>query len=87
MLNLKIWTWTLGTVGAVRFIRCVIYGLIVPERFHWAEGLEGILPGFHWLTIGSLFLGLVESFILGALIAVLIVPIYNGFYRRWGIAH
>ena len=87
MLNLKIWTWTLGTLGAVRFVLCVIYGLIVPERFHWAEDLEGILPGFQWISVGSFFLGVVESFALGALFALLLVPIYNGFYRMWGTAH
>ena len=87
MLNLKVWTWTLGSVGALRFVLCVIYGLLVPERFHWVEGLEGILPGFQWISFGSFLLGVVEGFASGALIAVLVVPIYNRFYRAWGVAH
>ena len=87
MLNLKIWTWTLGTFGAVRFVLCVIYGLIAPDDLHWVEGLEGILPGFRWLTVGSFFLGLAESFLIGAFTALLVIPIYSTFYRRWGTAH
>jgi hypothetical protein len=87
MLNLKIWTWSLGTFAAVVYVLCVLYGLIVPDAFHWAEGLEGVLPGFRWLTLGTFFLGLIESFLYGIFGGLLLVPIHNLFYRRWGTAH
>lgn len=84
MLNLKIWTWSLGTFAAVVYVLCVIYGLIVPETLHWGRALEGLLPGFKWLTVGSFFLGLVESVLYGISTGLLLIPIHNAFYRRWG---
>jgi hypothetical protein len=35
------------------------------------------------LTVGGFFLGLIESFLWGAYIGLVFVPIYNFFYRRW----
>jgi hypothetical protein len=47
------------------------------------EFLETVLPGFRWLTFGSFVLGLVESFVWGAYLAVVFVPIHNFLHRRW----
>ncbi len=41
--------------------------------------LEGILPGFTWLTPGSVILGLVEAFFYGMYIALVFVPLFNYF--------
>ena len=38
---------------------------------------EFLLPGFTFISWGTYFLGLVESFIGGFLTAALFVPIYN----------
>jgi hypothetical protein len=41
--------------------------------------LEGILPGFTWLTPGSVILGLVEVFLYGMYVALVFVPLFNYF--------
>ncbi len=84
MLNLKLVTWSLALFGAVSFVVCVLYGLIVPETLHMTGFLEAVLPGFRWLTVGSFFIGLVESFLYGAYAGLVFVPIYNALARRWG---
>lgn len=43
-----------------------------------------ILPGFRWLTPGSIVLGLVEVFLYGIYIAVVFVPLFNYFEARGG---
>ncbi len=86
MLNLKLVTWSLALFGAVSFVVCVLYGLIVPETLHMTGFLEAVLPGFRWLTVGSLFIGLVESFLYGAYAGLVFVPIYNMLAKRWGAA-
>ena len=41
------------------------------------EFLELALPGFHWLTLQGVFTGLVKSFLYGALLGLVYVPIQN----------
>jgi uncharacterized membrane protein YpjA len=84
MLNLKVVTWSLALFGAVSFVVCVLYGLVVPEPLHMTGFLESVLPGFRWLTVGSFFIGLVESFLYGAYAGIVFVPIYNLLSKRWG---
>jgi hypothetical protein len=52
-LSLKVMTWSWGLFGAVTFVACVVCGLVVPRAFHPSQLLEKILPGFRWLTPGS----------------------------------
>ena len=75
-------TWALGLFGAVTFVVCVVYGLLVPRAFHMVELLEIALPGFWWLSVGSFALGLVESFLYGAYAGLVFVPIHNFILRR-----
>jgi len=82
-LNLKVVVWSLGLFGAVTFVLCVIYGLLVPKAFHMVQVLEIFLPGFTWLSVGSFFLGLAESFLYGVYVGLVYVPLYNVFHRRW----
>ena len=87
MLNIKIVTWSLGISTAFSFVLCVTYGLIVPARLHgMAIFLEMALPAFKWLTWLGFVLGLVESFLYGAYVGLVFVPIYNFLARRAAVA-
>ena len=81
-LNWKVMTWSLGLFGAVSFVLCVIYGLIVPKALHSVQFLEIVLPGFQWLSPGSFVLGLAESFLWGVYVGIVFTPIYNFVARR-----
>ncbi|NOT09159.1 MAG: hypothetical protein HOP28_13250 [Gemmatimonadales bacterium] len=83
MLSTKVVTWSLAVFGAVTFLVCVLYGLIVPAPLHMTGWLEQVLPGFRWLTPGGFALGLVESFLYGAYAGLVFTPIYNAMARRW----
>ena len=72
----------LGLFFAVTFSLCILWGVLLPGLH--ARGvpiLEGILPGFTWLTPGSIVLGLVEAFLFGFYVAVIFVPLFNYFER------
>ena len=84
MLNIKVVSWALGIFTASSFVLCVIYGLIVPPSLHMAPFLEMVLPAFKWLTFWGFCLGLIESFLYGAYVGLVFVPIYNWAARRWG---
>ncbi len=85
LLNAKVVSWSAGIFTSISYLLCVLYGLIVPERLHGMKSfLEAALPAFRWLTFGGFILGLVESFLYGAYIGIVFVPIYNFIDRRWG---
>jgi hypothetical protein len=48
------------------------------------EFLMMALPGFEWLTTKGFVIGFVKSFLYGALIGLVYVPIYNMLARRFG---
>jgi hypothetical protein len=81
-LELKVMTWSGGLFGAVTFVACVVYGLIVPAAFHASPLLEQLLPGFRWLTPGSFLLGLVETLVYGAYAGAVFSLIHNAVLRR-----
>jgi hypothetical protein len=83
MLNIRVVTWSLATFTTASYVLCVVYGLIVPETLHMVQFLEIALPGFKWLTLGSFFIGLVESFLYGAYAGLVFTPIYNIYQRMW----
>ncbi|MBT8247942.1 MAG: hypothetical protein KJN73_08990 [Acidimicrobiia bacterium] len=84
MFNLKVWLWSLGLASAVSFVLCVLWGLVTPESLHMHPFLEAVLPGFKWISIGSFFIGLIESFLWGAYAALVFVPLHNHLLRKWG---
>ena len=84
MLNLKVWTVSLGLAGAISFAACVVWDLITPELLHMHPLLELLLPGFVWISAGAFVLGLVESFLGGVWIALVFVPVHNLLHRRRG---
>jgi hypothetical protein len=79
---------SLATVGhatslflAITFVLCVGFDLVVPQ-FAMNEHWQGYLPGFSWLSPGTFFLGLVDSYAYGWYFALLWVPLYNVFSKR-----
>jgi uncharacterized membrane-anchored protein len=85
MFCIKLWTWSLGVFTTLSFVLCVIWGLVTPEALHMHKFLESVLPAFHWISPAAFVLGLIESFLWGAYTGLVFVPIYNFFYRRFGV--
>jgi hypothetical protein len=83
-LSVKVMSDSLGTFAAVNFVLCVVYGSVVPQALHPVQPLEMTLPGFHWLSVGSFVLGLVESALWGVYLGLVFTPIYNFFVGRAG---
>jgi hypothetical protein len=84
MLSIRVVSWSLGLLFTISFVLCVIYGIIVPRRFHgMSVFLEAVLPAFKWISLGGFILGLIESFFYGACIGIVFVPIYNYLNKRW----
>ncbi len=73
---------SLGLFLAITFTLCVIWGLIFPGTGAMRRAMEAALPSFAWLSWGSFFLGLVETFLYGIYAGVVFVPLYNGL-SRW----
>ena len=86
MLNIKVWTMSLGSFLAISFTLCVLGGLIAPDLPIAHEKLEVLLPGFVWISPGAFVLGLVESFLYGAYAGLLFVPLHNFFARWWHVS-
>lgn len=84
MLNVKVVTWSLALFGAVTYLVCVLYGLIVPASLHMTAFLENVLPGFEWLTPLGFLIGLVESFLYGVYAGLVYGWIHNALARRLG---
>ena len=68
----------LGTLLAVSFLLCVVFGLVFPGATMYQAWLP-LLPGVTWISWSSAVLGLVESFAYGWYIAVIFVPTFNFF--------
>ncbi len=77
----------LGTALAaffmISFTLCVLLGVVVPDKAPHMIWLQ-FLPGFEWMSWGSYFLGLAETFVYGWYVALVFAPLYNHFATRWG---
>lgn len=73
---------SLGVFLVITYTLCVIWGLVFPGTGAMQRLMEATLPWFRWLSWGSFFLGLVESFLYGIYGAAVFVPMYNGL-GRW----
>jgi hypothetical protein len=82
-MSLKVVTWALALSAALLYLLCIAYGLANPAGGHMREFLTITLPGFEWLTINGFVVGLVKSFLYGALFGLVYVPVYNTLARRW----
>jgi 2TM family of unknown function (DUF5676) len=67
---------------AISFVLCVLFDLVFPAHAMF-QAWQRLLPGFRWITWGSFFLGLVESYGYGWYLALIWVPIYN-VASQWG---
>ena len=83
-MRLKTVTWALALSAALLYLLCIAYGLTNPAGGHMRELLTIALPGFEWLTLKGFVIGLVKSFLYGALLGLVYVPIYNVLERRFG---
>ena len=83
-MSLKIVTWALALSATLLYLLCVAYGLTNPASGHMREFLTIALPGFEWLTPAGFLIGLAKSFLYGALIGLVYVPVYNALQRRLG---
>ena len=81
-LNWKIMTWSVGLFCVVSFVLCVLYGLVVPRAWHLTQFLEITLPGFKWLSVGSVVLGLIETFLYGAYAGLVFTWVHNVVAQR-----
>ena len=61
---------------AITFALCVGFDLIFPAHAMY-QAWQNLLPGFHWISWGSFFLGLIESYGYGWYATLIWVPIYN----------
>lgn len=66
---------------AITFVLCVVFDLLFPAHAMF-QAWQKLLPGFHWLSLGSFFLGLIESYAYGWYIALIWAPLYNVFALR-----
>ena len=82
MLNWKVVSKSLSSFAAISFVLCIGYGLVASPALHAAWLLEAFLPGFKWLSIGSVVLGVIESALYGAWAGFLYSVLYNYFARR-----
>ena len=73
----------LGTLLAVSFLLCVVFGLVFPGATMYQAWLP-LLPGVTWISWSSTLLGLIESFAYGWYIAVIFVPAFNFFSGKKG---
>jgi hypothetical protein len=65
---------------AIFFTLCVLLDLIFPQHQMYTIW-EKLLPGFTWISPGSYFLGLIESYAYGWFFTLIWVPLYNVFQR------
>ena len=70
----------MGSFLAITYLFCVGYDLAFDQRMY--EVWRKLLPGFTWISWGSFFLGLVESFAYGIYFGLVFAPLYNFFHGK-----
>lgn len=63
-------------VLAISFTLCVGFDILFPQ-YAMYEVWQKLLPGFKFISFGSFFLGLIETYAYGWYFALIWVPIYN----------
>ena len=62
---------------AIGYVTCVAYDLLFGQTMYRAW--MALLPGFHWISWGSFFLGLIEVVVYGVFFGLVFAPLYNFF--------
>lgn len=81
-LPLLAFGFALSLFLGITFLLCVGYGLIFPDQAMYPNWLH-LLPGFTWLSWGSLLIGLIDSLSYGWYVALIFVPLFNYFAVRF----
>lgn len=71
---------SMGLFLSVSYVICVAYDFLFEHNMY--EAWLKLLPGFTWITWGSFFLGLIETFLYGVYFGLVFAPLYNFFHDR-----
>ena len=74
--------WALSLLLTFTFVLDVIGGLLFPNFWTMYKFWELALPGFAWLSWGTLLYGVIASFVAGWYIAIVFGLLYNYFAGR-----
>ena len=77
------WGWTLSGFLVVSYLICIGFGLLMPEKARMWTAWAPLLPGFEWLTLRGFLSGLICAFAYGWYIALVAVPLYRFFVKRY----
>ena len=66
---------------SITYVLCVLFDLWLPA-YAMNPAWSALLPGFVWISWGSFFLGLIETFAYGWYAAGLFALLYNFFINR-----
>lgn len=83
MLNIKVVTWSLALFTTLSYLLCLVYSFFTPGTTHMLAFLQQVLPGYEPNSWSGFGVGLVKSFLWGAYVGIVYVPIYNLLFRRW----
>jgi len=81
-LNFKVVATALSILGVTTFTLCILWELVFPSATMQAIW-KVLLPGFHGITWQSYLLGVGEIILYALYTALIFVPTYNFFQRRW----
>ena len=81
--SIFIWGWTLSLFLLFSYLICIGFGLLAPEQAHMHESWAPLLPGFEWLTLSGFLAGALGSFLYGWYIALIAVPLFRYFQKRF----
>lgn len=73
--------FTLGVFLTITFLLCIGYDLIFPAQAMYRDW-QHLLPGFTWLSWGSVLIGVIETFAYGWYVALLTGPLFNFFSQK-----
>lgn len=76
-LDWKVLGFTMGSFVSLSYVLCVAYDIIFSQNMY--EAWMKLLPGFVWISWGSFFLGLIETFFYGIYFGLIFAPLYNFF--------
>lgn len=66
----------------ITFAICIAWGLLTPSAMHMHQAWEMMMPGFHWLSLPAVLIGLAWAYAYGWYAAIVFVPIYNLFNKK-----